>query len=115
MGNVIEWSQIHPSIRSESPFVGVVVIDPKRQLCVSELIPLDPEQLASLDRAAPELIAAAQQAAAAVAPGYRRQRRGEPQPASGQAAAHLMGLPGRLEPGGAARPGERCGCETRPS
>jgi len=105
MGNVIEWSQIHPSIRSESPFVGVVVIDPKRQLCVSELIPLDPEQLASLDRAAPELIAAAQQAAAAVARGYRRQRRDEP-PASGQAAAHLLVLPGGLEPGGAARPGE---------
>jgi len=105
MGNVIEWSQIHPSIRSESPFVGVVVIDPKRQLCVSELIPLDPEQLASLDRAAPELIAAAQQAAAAVARGYRRQRRDEP-PASGQAASRLLVLPGGLEPGGAARPGE---------
>ena len=105
MGNVIEWSQIHPSIRSESPFVGVVVIDPKRQLCVSELIPLDPEQLASLDRAAPELIAAAQQAAAAVARGYRRQRRDEPPP-SGQVASRLLVLPGGLEPGGAARPGE---------
>ena len=106
MGNVIEWSQIHPSIRSESPFVGVVVIDPKRQLCVSELIPLDPEQLASLDRAAPELIAAAQQAAAAVARGYRRQRRDEPPAASGQPVSRLLVLPGGLEPGGPARPGE---------
>jgi hypothetical protein len=77
MGNVIEWSQIDPTIKGEAPFVGVVIIDPQRRLCVSELIPLDPEQLASADRAAPELIAAAQRAAATVASAYRRQRRAE--------------------------------------
>lgn len=98
MGNVIEWSQIHPSIRSESPFVGVVVIDPQRQLCVSELIPLDSEQLASVDRAGPELIAAAQQAAAAVARGYRRQRRAQPSEPPGQPLSRLLVLPGGLEP-----------------
>ena len=85
MGNVIEWSQLHPTIKSQAPFVGVVIIDPERQLCVSELIPLDPEQLAGVDRAAPEVIAAAQRAAATVASAYRRQR-GEP--------ARLVVLPG---------------------
>jgi hypothetical protein len=77
MGNVIEWSQIHPTIKSQAPFIGLVIIDPERRLCVSELIPLDPEQLSSSDRAAPEVIAAAQQAAATVASEYRRQRRAE--------------------------------------
>ena len=91
MGNVIEWSQVHPTIRSEAPFIGVVIIDPERQLCVSELVPLDPEQLAGVDRAAPEVIAAAQRAAAAVASAYRRQRR-EP--------SRLVVLPGGVGPAG---------------
>ncbi|HYM49377.1 MAG TPA: hypothetical protein VET65_02280 [Candidatus Limnocylindrales bacterium] len=77
MGNVIEWSQIHPTIQSQSPFIGVVVIDPQRRLCVSELVPLDPDVLRSADVAVPELIAVAQQAATVVAAGYRRQRREE--------------------------------------
>jgi len=98
MGNVIEWSQIHPSIRSESPFVGVVVIDPQRQLCVSELIPLDSEQLANVERAGPELIAAAQQAAAAVARGYRRQRRVTTTESPAQPLARLLVIPRGLEP-----------------
>jgi hypothetical protein len=75
MDNLIEWSQIDPTIKSEAPFVGVVVIDPERKLCVTELIGLDPELLVSGERAAPELLAAAQRAAASVASAYRRQRR----------------------------------------
>ncbi len=79
MGNVIPWSQIHPSIKSEAPFVSVLIIDPDRQLCVSEQIPLDPEVLNSADVAASETIAAAQQAAARVASAYRQRRR-QPEP-----------------------------------
>jgi hypothetical protein len=99
MGKVIEWSQIHPSIRSESPFVGVVIIDPQRQICVSETIPLESEQLASVERAGAELIAVAQQAAAAVARGYRRQRSSEAPAASDQPPAGLLVLSGGLDPG----------------
>jgi hypothetical protein len=82
MSNVIPWSQIHPEIKSDAAFVGVVIVDPERKLCLSELITLEEESLASADRAAPELVAAAQLAAATVAREYRLQRR-EP----GRAAA----------------------------
>ncbi len=79
MGNLIPWSQIHPSIKTDAPFVGVVIIDPERQLCISELIPLDAQVLNSPEVAASETIAAAQQAAARVASAYR-QRRTQPEP-----------------------------------
>ena len=75
MGNVIPWSQIHPSITSQEPFVAVVIIDPQRQLCVSEMVPFDLEALASPDVSASEVIAAAQAAAAKVASGYRTRRK----------------------------------------
>lgn len=75
MGNVIPWSQIHPSITSEEPFVAVVIIDPQRQICVSEMVPFDLEALENADMAAGELIAAAQAAAAKVASGYRARRK----------------------------------------
>src|SRR6266700_3202428 len=64
MGNVIPWSQIHPSITSQEPFVAVVIIDPERQICVSEMVPFDQEALASPDVSASEVIAAAQAPAA---------------------------------------------------
>jgi hypothetical protein len=80
MGNVIPWSQIHPSIKSEEPFVAVVIIDPLREICVSEMVPFEPETLANPDQAAPELIAAAQAAAARVASGYRTRRKTTPSP-----------------------------------
>jgi len=75
MGNVIPWSQIHPSITSQEPFVAVVIIDPERQICVSEMVPFDQEALGNADVAAPEVIAAAQAAAAKVASGYRARRK----------------------------------------
>ena len=78
MGNVIPWSQIHPSITSQEPFVAVVIIDPQRQICVSEMIPFEVESLANADVAAPEVIAAAQAAAAKVASGYRARRKQTP-------------------------------------
>jgi len=78
MGNVIPWSQIHPSIKSEEPFVAVVIVDPQRQICVSEMVQFDLEALSSPDVAAPELIAAAQAAAAKVASGYRARRKMTP-------------------------------------
>jgi hypothetical protein len=80
MGNVIPWSQIHPSITSQEPFVAVVIIDPQRQICVSEMIPFEVESLASADVAASEVIAAAQAAAAKVASGYRARRKQTPDP-----------------------------------
>ena len=80
MGNVIPWSQIHPSITSEEPFVAVVIIDPQRQICVSEMVAFDPEALSSADVAASELIAAAQAAATKVASGYRVRRKQGPTP-----------------------------------
>src|ERR1700694_3409289 len=80
MGNVIPWSQIHPSITSEEPFVAVVIIDPQRQICVSEMVAFDPEALSSADIAASELIAAAQAAATKVASGYRVRRKQGPSP-----------------------------------
>src|SRR5260370_5295992 len=80
MGNVIPWSQIHPSITSQEPFVAVVIIDPQREICVSEMVQFEPEALASADVAAPDLIAAAQAAAARVATGYRARRKQAPPP-----------------------------------
>jgi hypothetical protein len=81
MGNVIPWSQIHPSIKSEEPFVAVVIVDSQRQICVSELAEFEPEALADADVAAPALVAAAQAAAARVASGYRtRRKRERPRP-----------------------------------
>ena len=85
MGNVIPWSQIHPSIKSEEPFVAVVVIDSHRQICVSELVEFEPEALADPDMAAPALVAAAQAAAARVAGGYRSRRKREIDPLRVQA------------------------------
>jgi hypothetical protein len=75
MGNVIPWSQIHPSITSQEPFVAVVIIDPQRQICVSEMVPFDLEELANPDVSASQVIAAAQAAAAKVASGYRTRRK----------------------------------------
>src|SRR5438067_6737851 len=80
MGNVIPWSQIHPSITSQEPFVAVVIIDPQRQIYVSEMVPFDQEALGNADVAAPEVIAAAQAAAAKVASGYRARRKEAPTP-----------------------------------
>jgi hypothetical protein len=80
MGNVIPWSQIHPSIKTEEPFVAVVIVDPQREICISELVEFELETLANPDAAAPELIAAAQAAAAKVASGYRARRKMTPSP-----------------------------------
>src|SRR2546423_14799009 len=80
MGNVIPWSQIHPSITSQEPFVAVVIIDPQRQICVSEMVPFDLEALGNPDVSASEVIAAAQVAAAKVASGYRTRRKEAPSP-----------------------------------
>jgi hypothetical protein len=74
MGNVIPWSQIHPSIKSQQPFVGVVMVDPEGKLCISELIHFDPETMGRPEEVASEIVAAAQQAAARVASSYRAQR-----------------------------------------
>jgi len=80
MGNVIPWSQIHPSIKSEEPFVAVVIVDPQREICVSEMVQFELDALANADVSAPELIAAAQAAAAKVASGYRARRKQTPSP-----------------------------------
>ncbi|MDQ6712256.1 MAG: hypothetical protein M3Z28_03580 [Candidatus Dormibacteraeota bacterium] len=101
MGNVIPWSQIHPSITSQEPFVAVVVIDPQRQICVSEMVPFELETLANADVAAPELIAAAQAAAARVASSYRARRKQAPTTAlpskPGRENASALRLPLQLE------------------
>jgi len=78
MGNVIPWSEIHPSIRSEEPFVAVVIVDPQRQICISELVPFEEQSLRSPEVAAQEMIGAVQAAAARVASGYRARRKDEP-------------------------------------
>jgi hypothetical protein len=78
MGNVIPWSQIHPSITSEEPFVAVVVVDPHRQICISELVPFDEQSMRSPEVAAQEMIGAVQAAAARVASGYRARRKQAP-------------------------------------
>lgn len=96
MDNVIPWSQLHPSIKSRSPFVGVIVIDPERQLCLTELVDLDEESLTGPDAAAGDLLASAQQAAARVAQAYRAARRGNSSAAAPRrtAPAWLRVLPG---------------------
>jgi hypothetical protein len=83
MGNVIPWSQIHPSIKTEEPFVAVVIVDPQRQICVSEVVDFEPDALNDAAVAAGALVAAAQAAAARVAAGYRgrRQQESRPEPA----------------------------------
>ena len=85
MGNVIPWSQIHPSITSEEPFVAVVIVDPQRQICISELVPFEEQSMRSPEVAAQEMIGAVQAAAARVASGYRARRKEEP---------NLLVLPG---------------------
>ena len=95
MGNVIPWSQIHPSITSQEPFVAVVIIDPQRQICVSEMVPFDQEALGNADVAAPEVIAAAQVAAAKVASGYRARRKEAPIPDEGTPSLALPHKRGR--------------------
>jgi hypothetical protein len=55
-----------------------VIIDPQRQICVSEMVPFELETLGNADMAAGELIAAAQAAAAKVASGYRARRNEAP-------------------------------------
>lgn len=96
MGNVIPWSEIHPSIKSEEPFVAVVIVDPKREVCVSEMVDFEPEALADPDASAGELLAAAQAAAARVAAGYRQRRRAEPAEASAPITRGLRVLRGGL-------------------
>jgi len=78
MGNVIPWSDIHPSIRSEEPFVAVVIVDPQREICISELVPFEEQSLRSPEVAAQEMIGAVQAAAARAASGYRARRKEEP-------------------------------------
>jgi hypothetical protein len=99
MDNVIPWSQLHPSIKSRSAFVGVVVIDPERQLCLSELVDLEPESLGGPDSAAGDLLASAQQAVTKVAQAYRAARRGLAASGAGPARvpAGLRVLPGGAE------------------
>jgi hypothetical protein len=75
MGNVIPWSKIDPSIKSQEPFVGVVVIDPQRKLCVSQILPLDEDMLSNPQVAARQVIALAQQGTAGVARAYQEKRR----------------------------------------
>ncbi|HEV2014112.1 MAG TPA: hypothetical protein VGR77_09555 [Candidatus Dormibacteraeota bacterium] len=77
MGNVIPWSEIHPSIKSEEPFVAVVIVDPQREICISELVPFDEQSMRSPEVAAQEMIGAIQAAAARVASGYRARRNEE--------------------------------------
>jgi len=91
MGNVIPWSQIHPSIKTEEPFIAVVIVDPQREICVSEMVEFEPDALANADGAAPELIAAAQAAAAKVAAGYRGRRKQAPS----RETPHTAGPPAR--------------------
>jgi len=78
MDSVIPWSEIHPKITSRAPFVAVVIIDPGLQLCVSEFVSLEEEQLGNSDGAAGELVAGAQRAAARAVSGYRTARRSLP-------------------------------------
>ena len=93
MGNVIPWSQIHPSIKTEEPFVAVVIVDPQREICVSEMVEFELEALAHPDTAAPELIAAAQAAAAKVASGYRARRKQTPSPTLNTKVREILETP----------------------
>jgi hypothetical protein len=96
MGNVIPWSQIHPSIKTEEPFVAVVIVDPQRQICVSEVVDFEPDALSDADVAAGALVAAAQAAAARVAAGYRGRRKQESQPEPTPVKGGLRVLSGGL-------------------
>jgi len=96
MGNVIPWSQIHPSIKSEEPFVAVVIVDPQRQLCVSEMVELEAETLEVASSGAGVALAAAQAAAARMAAGYRQQRQAEPQALTAQSQPQLRLLDGGI-------------------
>jgi len=108
MGNVIPWSQIHPSITSQEPFVAVVIVDPQREICISELVPFDEQSMRSPEVAAQEMIGAVQAAAARVASGYRARRKEEPilqllqggvrRKASGPRKARKPGVPGPQPP-----------------
>jgi hypothetical protein len=114
MGNVIPWSQIHPSITSQEPFVAVVIIDPQRQLCVSEMVPFDLEELANPDVSASQVIAAAQAAAAKVASGYRTRRKEAGAP-SLTLSERLKRSPGTKAPlAWADGPGKRAGEKPTP-
>src|SRR3979411_1597512 len=97
MGNVIPWSQIHPSITSQEPFVAVVIIDPQRQICVSEMVPFDLDALTKPDVYASEVIAAAQAAGAKVASGYRTRRKETPTPNRPREGTTSLTLPERLK------------------
>lgn len=96
MGNVIPWSQIHPSIKSEEPFIAVVVVDPQRKLCVSDMVELDTEALADANLSPATLLAAAQGAATRVAAGYRVRRNETPRSATIRAERPLRLLQGGL-------------------
>jgi hypothetical protein len=100
MGNVIPWSQIHPSIKSEEPFVAVVIVDPHRQICVSEMVEFEPDALADADQSVPALVAAAQAAAARVASGYRKRRQRAEVPCAPVARGGFRLLHGGLADGG---------------
>jgi hypothetical protein len=102
MGNVIPWSQIHPSITSEEPFVAVVIVDPQRQICISELVPFEEQAMRSPEVAAQEMIGAVQSAAARVASGYRARRKeaGERGRNRDGATLALPRKPRREDPGG---------------
>lgn len=89
METVIPWATVDPTIRSEEPFVGVVIIDPNRRLCISDLVSLEDDQLANPLAASGEIIAAAQQALTRLAASYRRQR------AAGGATMASPGAAGR--------------------
>jgi hypothetical protein len=73
METVIPWATVDPAIRSDAPFVGVVIIDPARRLCISDLVSFEAEQLANPLTASGEILAAAQQAAVRLVASYRRQ------------------------------------------
>ena len=96
MGNVIPWSQIHPSIKSEEPFVAVVIVDPHRQICVSEMVEFEPDALGDADQSVPALVAAAQAAAARVASGYRTRRKRAVAPCAPSSRGGLRLLQGGL-------------------
>lgn len=96
MGNLIPWWQIHPSIKTEEPFVAVVVVDPHRQICVSEMIDLEAEAIQDPGAGAGAVIAAAQAATARVAAGYREQRRLAPDQSGAAEAPRLRLLDGGL-------------------
>ena len=116
METVIPWATVDPTIRSEEPFVGVVIIDPSRRLCISDLVSLEDDQLANPLAASGEIMAAAQQAATRLAAAYRRQRAGGQSTASAPAAQcrpALRVLQGAFDPASPVR--RRAGARVRPS